>query len=436
MMSRFLAATLLFLLVPTAAAQARPGDPDTTFGRRGTVTLKATAADAVAGAVKVISGNRVLAGGSAAGQFVVVRLRKTGTLDSKFGTGGQVVPALPGSTLDGVRALATFRDGRIVAAGTLRQADGSTRMVAIRLLPTGEIDPSFGAGFGYVLAGPAGSQLGAMTMDGDGNVFLAGSRPGEIPIIIRLLADGSIDPAFGAGGTLDGAAMGLTGRVTGLLVRPGALTFTVGGGPTGVYPANFTVVRVGAAGALDPTFAGTGIVSLPLGPGQAAGIGAAAIRQGPSNTTLVAGTDLTASGTPRGAIIRLKANGTLDTRFGSHGVARLARSGRDIRIKALARDSSGRILVAGSGQPPEAVVMRLRESGRRDSTFGNGGVTYPLLGRPPGGDPIYTTFDAIDAAGSHPVIAGSAAGPGQLIRGNPAGTLYTGRFALTVSRLK
>jgi uncharacterized delta-60 repeat protein len=436
-MKRILPAALVLLLVPTAAAQARPGDPDTAFGRRGTVTLKATAADAVAGAVKVISGNRVLAGGSAAGQFVVVRLRATGTLDSKFGTGGQVVPALPGTTLDGVRALSTFRDGRIVAAGTLRQADGSTRMVAIRLLPTGEIDPSFGAGFGYVLAGPAGSELGAMTMDRQGNVILGGVRPGEVPIVIRLLADGSLDATFGAGGTLDGSTLGLAGRVTGLLVRPeGTLTFTVGGGASSVYPATFTVVRLGPLGAVDPSFAGTGIVSIPLGPGQAAGAGAAAVRQGPSGTTLVAGTDLTETGTPRGAIIRLKGDGTLDKRFGSNGVARLARAGREIRLKALARDSSGRILVAGSGQPPEAVVMRLRASGRRDSTFGNGGVTYPLLGRPPGGDPIYTTFDAIDAAGSHPVIAGSAAGPGQLIRGNPAGTLYTGRFALTVSRLK
>jgi uncharacterized delta-60 repeat protein len=437
MMTRFFAAALLFLLVPAAAAQARPGDPDTAFGRKGTVTLKATAADAVAGAVKVISGNRVLAGGSAAGQFVVVRLRKTGTLDSKFGTGGQVVPALPGTSLDGVRSLATFRDGRIVAAGTLRLADGTTRMVAIRLLPTGEIDPSFGAGFGYVLAGPSGTELGAMTMDRNGNVILGGVRSGEIPIVIRLLADGSTDATFGAGGTLDGVAMGISGRVTGLLVRAdGTLTFTVGGGTTGIYPANFTVVRVGPLGAADPTFGGTGMVSIPLGPGQAAGVGAAAIRQGPSGTTLVAGTDLTATGTPRGAVVQLRTNGALDTRFGSRGIARLARSGRDIRIKAMARDSSGRILVAGSGQPPEAVVMRLRASGRRDSSFGNGGVTYPLLGRPPGGDPIYTTFDAIDAAGSRAVIAGSAAGPGQLIRGGAAGTLYTGRFALTVSRLK
>ena len=436
-MTRILAATLVLLLGSAAAAQARAGDPDTSFGRRGTVTLKATATDAVAGAVKVISGNRVLAGGSAGGQFVVVRLRKTGTLDSRFGTGGQVVPALPGTSLDGVRAIATFRDGRIIAAGTLRQPDGTTRIAAVRLLPTGEIDPSFGAGFGYVLTGPAGAELGAMVMDRAGNVIVGGVRPGEVPIVIRLLPDGTPDATFGAGGTLDGAALGLAGRVTGLFVRPeGTLTFSVGGSPGVNYPAMFTVVRVGATGAVDPAFGGTGIVSLPLGPGQAPGIGAAAVRQGPSGRTLVAGTDLSSGGTPRGAVIRLRPDGTLDTRFGARGVARLARAGREIRIKAMVRDSSGRILLAGSGQPPESMVLRLRASGRRDTTFGNGGVTYPLLGRPPGGNPIYTTMEAIDAMGSRAVIAGSAAGPGSLLRGGASGTTYTGRFALTVSKLK
>ena len=102
----------------------------------------------------------------------------------------------------------------------------------------------------------------------------------------------------------------------------------------------------------------------------------------------------------------------------------------------MVRDSSGRILLAGSGQPPEGMVVRLRASGRRDSTFGNNGITYPLLGRPPGGDPIYTTLDALDANGPRAILAGSAAGPGQLIRGGASGTIYTGRFALTVSKLK
>ena len=49
-------------------------------------------------------------------------------------------------------------------------------MVAVRLLPSGEIDPSFGGGLGFVFAGPDDTELGAMVMDSTGNVILAGGR--------------------------------------------------------------------------------------------------------------------------------------------------------------------------------------------------------------------------------------------------------------------
>ena len=56
---------LLLLLALPASAHAAAGDPDRDFGRRGTVTLRAATADtdAVGYAVKVLSGNRILAGG-------------------------------------------------------------------------------------------------------------------------------------------------------------------------------------------------------------------------------------------------------------------------------------------------------------------------------------------------------------------------------------
>src|SRR3954451_22111516 len=201
-------AVLLLLALP-ASAEAAAGDPDRGFGRNGTVTLKATSADAVGFAVKVVSGNRVLAGGAAAGQLVVLKLRSSGSLDSTFGTRGQVVPALPGTSLDGGRAIQTFRDGRIVAAGTLLLADGTTRFVTIRLLPSGEIDPSFGAGLGYVLNGPPGAQLLAMVMYRAGNIILAGAANGA-PLVIRLAGDGTPAPTFGAGGAVTGTALGIT----------------------------------------------------------------------------------------------------------------------------------------------------------------------------------------------------------------------------------
>src|SRR5205814_1309645 len=95
-------------------------------------------ADAVGGAVLVLPGGRMLAGGATAGMLVVLRLHSTsGKLDHDFGDRGQFVPRLPGTSLDGVRALARFRDGRIVAAGTLNVGGGASRMVAVRLLPNG-----------------------------------------------------------------------------------------------------------------------------------------------------------------------------------------------------------------------------------------------------------------------------------------------------------
>ena len=45
-MPRILLVALAALALAPATAHARPGDPDRDFGRRGTVTLRATGADA------------------------------------------------------------------------------------------------------------------------------------------------------------------------------------------------------------------------------------------------------------------------------------------------------------------------------------------------------------------------------------------------------
>jgi uncharacterized delta-60 repeat protein len=200
--------------------------------------------------------------------------------------------------------------------------------------------------------------------------------------------------------------------------------------------ASFTVVKLTAAGALDPTWgAGTGVVTHVLSPGTGEDLGASAVRQGPDDTTLVAGTDTTASGTPRGAIARLAVDGALDPRFGAGGVVHVARAGRALHITSMVRDRSGRIILAGTGRAPDSMLVRLRANGRRDTTFGTRGLTFRRPGSPPGGTPIYTRFEAVDVAGGKTVAVGSAAGPGTLVRGI-SGTAYTGRFALTVSRLR
>jgi uncharacterized delta-60 repeat protein len=430
--SRALLAVVVLLAAP-AAAQARAGDVQRSFGTRGTQTLNVKQGDAVGGALDVLAGNRMLAGGAARGRFVVVRLHSgSGKLDNNFGDRGQFIPDLPGTSLNGVQALATFRDGRIVAAGTLDTAAGS-RMAAVRLLANGDVDPSFGGGAGYVLAGPPGAQFGDMSMDTNGNIALAGARPGEVPLVVRLLPDGTPDTSFGAGGTVDGAALGLTGRATSVLARPdGTTVFSVGEVPGHTASSAFTVVRLLATGAPDPGFNATGISTVGLGtPVTGDGLGAGALNIGPGGTILVAGTTASARGTQQAVVTRLRANGALDKRFGTHGFARVARSHQNLRVTGLARDSAGRILIAGTARAPFSLVARLRPSGRRDTRFGSHGVRLLALGK---NHPVYSEFTGVDAVETHAVLVGLVAGPGQLTR-TGSSTTYSGRFALTVSRL-
>jgi uncharacterized delta-60 repeat protein len=218
-----------------------------------------------------------------------------------------------------------------------------------------------------------------------------------------------------------------------VLARPdGTTVFTVGEVPGHQSASTFTVVRLLANGAPDPGFNGSGVSTVGLGTAVTGdGLGASALNIGPSGTFLVAGTTATARGTQQALVSRLRPNGALDTRFGTRGFARIARSHRNLHVTSLARDSAGRVLVAGTGRAPYSFVARLRASGRRDTHFGSRGVRFLALGKT---TPVYTEFTGVDAVDTHAVLVGTAAGPGKLTR-TGSGTTYSGRFALTVSRL-
>jgi uncharacterized delta-60 repeat protein len=440
-MVRVVALIALSLALPAAAATAAvPGHADRSFGRGGAATFTATAGDAVGGAVRATGGGGVLAGGGSAGRFEIVHLRRNGTFDRGFGRRGRVFPKLPGVSPDGVRGIAVFRDGRILAAGTL-VVGGVARFAVVRLLPRGEVDPAFGGGAGYVLAGPPGATLTAMAMDAEGNLVLAGGRAAgggaEVPVVVRLLFDGTPDPTFGASGTFDGAALGLSGRANAVLIGAGgSVAFTAGVARASLGASTFTAVRLTAAGAPDPTFAGTGVVSVALSPTSGLGLGADAIAPATGARLLVAGTDGPVGGGERAAVLRLLPNGALDPRFGRGGIVRIARRNDPMHVLAMTRMPRGRIALVGSARAPAGLAIRLRADGRRDRGFGADGLAFPVLGRPPDSPHrAYSELDAVDAARNRLVTAGSVAGAATLIR-TPTGISYLGRFGFTVGRLR
>jgi uncharacterized delta-60 repeat protein len=69
---------------------------------------------------------------------------------------------------------------------------------------------------------------------------------------------------------------------------------------------------------------------------------------------------------------RLKANGALDTTFGTGGKAAVDFGGDDFGL-AMARQANGRILLAGRSTAAGAVVARLRANGALDPDFGGDG---------------------------------------------------------------
>ena len=193
------------------------GQFDTTFNGTGKFTLQASTGSAVAyiaGLAQQSDGKLIGVGERPRSNrdpfgHSVLRLNTNGTLDSSFGTNGQVYSnfddqGLGGMVRDRARSVKVDPAGNIVVAGTALPRTSDARWAFIRLLPNGQKDPSFG-GDGKVLVGfPGYHRLHGSLLLENGKIVASGglSQPGQLPdiAVFRLLSDGSLDPSFGSGG--------------------------------------------------------------------------------------------------------------------------------------------------------------------------------------------------------------------------------------------
>ncbi len=130
-------------------------------------------------------------------------------LDPTFGVGGTVSIVVPGAQRAAAADVAVQPDGRLVVAGVIRTDSttyASTRAVALRLLVDGTLDPAFGLdGAGYVDLGIDGAgyhAANAVALAPDGAIVIGGAigaGPWK-PLVYRLQFNGLPDPTFGTGG--------------------------------------------------------------------------------------------------------------------------------------------------------------------------------------------------------------------------------------------
>jgi uncharacterized delta-60 repeat protein len=236
------------------------GKPDPSFSGDGVTTLVTAAKSDRGETIAEQAGGGILVGdanGAGAGQgFTVFRLLPNGTPDPGFGTGGSVTTPITGSSSAGgrIRDLAVLPDDRIVAAGYGFDEVGGTsdaKFAAVRYLPEGKLDPTFGGGSGIFTrqVGVGEDDAGVVATAPGGKLFLAGSwqvaESNSAPAVMRLDAAGALDPTFGAGGIvtrpvlapfgdfLEDAALDTRERLV-VLSRP-----YLGGGNTSVEVTRF-----------------------------------------------------------------------------------------------------------------------------------------------------------------------------------------------------
>jgi uncharacterized delta-60 repeat protein len=262
------------------------------------------------------------------------------------------------------------------------------------------LDPSFGSG-GTITTDLGGAfqewgTVGAVALQPDGKVVVAGSLPGDSLasrriLVVRYGPDGSLDATFGTGGVVITAVPGGRAHAAAVVVgRNGAIT-VAGNLNTAEsdtdYPAEILLVRYDRRGRLARSFGQDGIVTTDLGSVSNVANALVELRDG---RLLVAGsTGDTFAGLGDFALVRYRPDGSLDPRFGGDGSVTTDFDGGNDVADALLVQPDGRFVAAGytqvissvPSQPYRQALARYRRDGSLDRTFGDAGrVTTSVTG--------------------------------------------------------
>ena len=250
---------------------------------------------------------------------------------------------------------AVAADGSVIGVG--RELIGSERIALLlfRLDPDGVLDPTFGDGGLVHLFSDAIASVGSsVVLESDGSIVVAGVRAGRM-IVFRLLANGVLDLTFADSGVY-------TGPVNNGWTLPTIVRAALGGYRVVSQTVECHVLALTASGAVDESFGTAGWAAL----GQPSTCNSMAVQD--EDRLLVAGYR-----DSEGFAIRLLASGERDETFEASAVAESLREATALDVL-----EGGAIIVAGRGveaKAPGGLVMRLHANGALDTTFGNGGWT-------------------------------------------------------------
>jgi uncharacterized delta-60 repeat protein len=305
--------------------------------------------------------------------FLLMRFNPNGTPDTTFGAGGTVVQAFGKSTnSDALRSLAVQPDGKIVAVGLINSNGwGNTNpdvgnWGVARFNANGSLDTSFdGDGFlSTVITANKSARVEEVAVQADGRIVAAGTVQSGAPTyadmaVVRYLANGALDTGFGTGGRVK---LDFTGehQVAGASTDEAhALAIQADGrivvGGYEMERRDGLLARLNPNGTPDATFGGNGLVTVP-GPSYTSN----GVTYSPgvyfvdlavqADGRIVAWSPFNADANLPAAVVRVNADGSLDTTFSDDGVAYFAWPGgtqQNPNTGGMVIQPDGKIVVAG-----------------------------------------------------------------------------------------
>ncbi len=358
----------------------RSGDLDTTFNGSGFVTTSITSETEQASDLVIQPDGKIVVVGDARSgsniDFVVVRYNADGTLDSTFDQDGIVITPI-GSRNEEARAVDLQSDGKIVVAGYSDNGIGSSDFAIVRYNPDGSLDSTFnGTGKVTTAIGSIFDYAEDVAIQEDGKIIVAGrystgSNSNEDFAIVRYNANGTLDTSFGSGGKATTAVGPGKETVGAVLLQPDGKIFVAGSANSSITSNfefyDFAAVRYNSNGALDTSFDFDGIVTTPVG----------ALSDFGRDAQLQSDGKIVVTGLTQGAdydfgTIRYNSDGSIDTSFGNNGKV-ITNLGGHESANAVAIQPDGKIIVAGGSYG--FTLIRYHADGSLDnSLFGVNGI--------------------------------------------------------------
>jgi uncharacterized delta-60 repeat protein len=324
---------------------------------------------------------------SSTNALTLARYNPDGTLDATFGSGGiALAPFGSPTVLDLSAALypqaGTANDGKIIEEG--ENVDTPDLLLA-RYNANGTVDTTFGTGGEVTTAIPGVSELtdflpfgAGVVMTGNGQIVTLATDVFSSQIVLaRYNSDGSLDTTFGQAGFVVKTIPGSDGDpgTSNLLQEPDGTLIV-----TDEQPSNgWEMYGFNANGTVDTSFGNQGVVTTaaPGGPWGAVEY----LDSGTANDgkiVLVGSNGFLGTAGPL-VLARYNANGSLDTTFGNGGLLQTQLNMGQMMQAAL--DPSGRIVVSGWNYSlNETSLARFNVNGTPDATFGNGGLVTATFG--------------------------------------------------------